>query len=351
MSSGERGEPVRALPGADKVFLTGASGFVGSAVLDALLDAGFAVRALVRPHSYRDHLNRTGVEVIEGDLGDRTAIENGMSACRYAFHVAADYRLWAPRAAEIFETNVAGTRRVMEEALSTGIERVVYTSSVATLALPADGEPGDETKSASEETSVGAYKRSKIAAERIVRQMVANEGLPAVIVNPSTPIGPGDRRPTPTGRIIVAAARGQMPVFVETGLNFVDVRDVAVGHLLALRHGRIGERYILGGENVLFSRLLRDIAMLLHTRPPLFRIPWYAALPFAYGAEAVAARTGKEPLATVSGAYMARRRMFFSSTKAEAELGYVARPYLAALRDALHWFYKNKFIPSDAHPA
>jgi len=351
MSSGERGEPGRTLRGADKVFLTGASGFVGSAVLDVLLDEGFAVRALVRPHSYRSHLKRADIELVEGDLSDRASIKKGMSGCRYAFHVAADYRLWAPRAADIFEINVSGTRRLMEEALRARVERLVYTSSVATLALPGSGHLGDETKSASEETSVGAYKRSKIAAERIVREMVAKEGLPAVIVNPSTPIGPGDRRPTPTGRIIVAAARGQMPVFVETGLNFVDVRDVAVGHLLALRRGRIGERYILGGENVLFSRLLRDIAILLHTRPPLLRIPWYAALPFAYGAEAVAARTGKEPLATVSGAYMARHRMFFSSAKAQAELGYVARPYLAALREALHWFYKNKFIPSDAHPA
>jgi len=265
----------------EHVLLTGASGFVGAAVLGKLIGAGFAVRALVRPTSPHDHLAGPGLTLVPGDMRDRSSVRAAMVGCRYVFHVAADYRLWARARAEVFESNVAGTRHVMEESLAVGIERVVYTSSVATLALRPDGTAADESSSLPEQHAVGAYKRSKIAAERLVREMIAERGLPAVIVNPSTPIGPGDRRPTPTGRIIVAAASGRLPAFVETGLNLVHVDDVAEGHLAALHRGSIGERYILGGQNVPFSQMLADIAALLGRPAPRWRLPWFATLPVA----------------------------------------------------------------------
>jgi dihydroflavonol-4-reductase len=330
----------------DHVLLTGASGFVGAAVLSKLIDAGFAVRVLVRSTSRREHLADLSAALVPGDLRDRSSIKAATAGCRYVFHVAADYRLWMRARKEVYESNVAGTRHIMEEALAAGVERVVYTSSVATLALRPDGTAADERASLPEEHAVGAYKRSKIAAERLVREMVAERGLPAVIVNPSTPIGPGDRKPTPTGRIIVAAASGQFPAFVETGLNLVHVNDVAEGHLAALHRGAIGERYILGGDNVAFSQMLADIAALVGRRAPLWRLPWYATLPVACIAEATGLVTGREPLATLSGVRMARHRMFFSSTKAERDLGYRAQPYAQALRDAVQWFHENGYLPS-----
>jgi len=329
----------------EHVLLTGASGFVGAAVLGKLIGAGFAVRALVRPTSPHDHLAGPGLTLVPGDMRDRSSVRAAMVGCRYVFHVAADYRLWARARAEVFESNVAGTRHVMEESLAVGIERVVYTSSVATLALRPDGTAADESGSLPEQHAVGAYKRSKIAAERLVREMIAERGLPAVIVNPSTPIGPGDRRPTPTGRIIVAAASGRLPAFVETGLNLVHVDDVAEGHLAALHRGSIGERYILGGQNVPFSQMLADIAALLGRPAPRWRLPWFATLPVACISEAASMVTGREPLATLSGVRMARHRMFFSAAKAERELGYRARPYPQALRDAVQWFYDNGYLP------
>lgn len=323
---------------ATDVFITGATGFVGSAVLRVLLDAGFSVRALSRPHSPRADLTGFGVQFVEGDLRDRASIGAAMAGCRYVFHVAADYRLWARSRSEIFATNVDGTRNVMEQALRLDVERVVYTSSVATLALRPDGTAADESMPLPEHAAIGAYKRSKVAAERLVREMVADRGLPAVIVNPSTPVGARDVRPTPTGRIIVAAASGRIPAFVDTGLNLVHVGDVALGHLAALRCGRIGEGYILGGQDVLFSRMLGDIAQLVGRRAPRIHMPWYSAVPIACGAEAVAWMTGREPLATLDGVRLARHRMFFSAAKAERELGIRARPYLEGLQDAVRWF-------------
>ncbi len=323
---------------ADRTFITGASGFVGGAVLSKLLEAGLAVRALVRPSSRVDDLTRLGVELVEGDLRDRSSIAAAMAGSRYVFHVAADYRLWARNRSEIFASNVDGTRNVMEAALRAGVERVVYTSSVATLALRPDGAPADESRLLSEAEGIGAYKRSKIAAERLVCAMVAARNLPAVIVNPSTPIGPRDRRPTPTGRIVVAAAAGQIPAFVDTGLNLVHVDDVALGHLAALQCGKIGQRYILGGQNVTFAQMLADIAALAGRRPPRWRLPWYATLPVACVAEAAAYVTGREPLATLDGVRLSRYRMFFSAAKAERDLGFRARPYQEALSDAVRWF-------------
>jgi dihydroflavonol-4-reductase len=324
--------------------VTGATGFVGSAVAKALRDAGFLVRALVRPGSPRAHIAGLELELVEGDLRDRASVARAMHGARYVFHVAADYRLWARDKREIFAANVDGTRNIMQEALRAGVERVVYTSSVATLALRPNDEPADETRPLSEDQGIGAYKRSKIAAERLVETMVANDGLPAVTVNPSTPIGPRDVKPTPTGRIIVEAACGRIPGFVDTGLNLVHVDDVAEGHLAALRRGAIGERYILGGTNVPFADMLADIARLVGRNPPRLRIPRAVALPVAYAAEGMARLTGREPFATVDGIRMSEHRMFFTAAKAERELGFRARPYLRGLEDAIHWFREAGYL-------
>jgi dihydroflavonol-4-reductase len=330
----------------DKVLVTGASGFVGSAVARCLVEAGFAVRALVRSKSPRAHLAGLDLDFFEGELRDRKSLERAMAGMRYVFHVAADYRLWAHDPGEIFASNVEGTRNVMEEAMRAGVERVVYTSSVATLGLRPDGTAADESVPLSEEQGIGAYKRSKIAAERLVEAMVAERGLAAVIVNPSTPIGPRDVRPTPTGRIIVEAAKGRIPAFVDTGLNLVHVDDVASGHLAALRHGRIGERYILGGQNVLFAQMLADIAGLVGGRPARIRLPWRALIPVAFAAEAIANLTGHEPFATLNGVYMAKHRMFFVSTKAEQALAYRSRHYGEGIEDAVRWFRDCGYLGS-----
>jgi dihydroflavonol-4-reductase len=325
----------------DKVLVTGATGFIGSAVARCLVEAGFSVRALVRSKSPRAHLAELDLDFCEGELRDRKSLERASAGMRYVFHLAADYRLWARDPSEIFATNVQGTRNVMEEAMRAGVERIVYTSSVTTLGLRPDGTPADESVLLSEEQGIGAYKRSKIAAERLVEAMVAERGLAAVIVNPSAPIGPRDVRPTPTGRIIVEAAKGRIPAFVDTGLNLVHVDDVASGHLAALRRGKIGERYILGGQNVLFSQMLADIARLLGRRPPRVRLPWRALIPVAFAAEVVANLTGREPFATLTGVRMARHRMFFASTKAEQALGYRSRHYVQGIEDAVGWFRAN----------
>ena len=330
----------------EKILVTGASGFVGSAVARKLVEAGFSVRALVRGTSPRAHLAGLGLDFFEGDLRDRKSVERAIAGMRYAFHVAADYRLWARDPSEIFASNVEGTRILMEEAMRAGVERVIYTSSVATIALRSDGMSADETTPLREDQGIGAYKRSKIAAERLVEAMVAERGLAAVIVNPSTPIGPGDVRPTPTGRIIIEAAKGRIPAFINTGLNLVHVDDVASGHLAALHHGKIGERYILGGQDVLFSQMLRDIAGLVGRRAARVRLPWRALIPVAYVAEAVANVTGREPFATLDGVYMAKYRMFFASTKAEQELGYRSRRYTEGIDDAVRWFRDAGYLSS-----
>ena len=325
----------------DRALVTGASGFVGSAVAAALLARGATVRALVRPTSARTNLPR-GVEVAVGDMRDPAAMTTAMQGVRYLFHVAADYRLWAADPEEIIAANIEGTRNAMQAAKAAGVERIVYTSSVATLALR-EGAPADESVGLDESQGIGAYKRSKIAAERIVEAMVEG-GLPAVIVNPSTPIGPRDVRPTPTGRMLVEAARGRMPAYVDTGLNLVHVDDVAEGHLSALSLGRVGERYILGGDDVLLAELLAVIAAAVGRRGPLAKLPRAPLFPLAYAAEAVARVTGREPFITVDGLRMAKRRMFFTSRKAERELSYRHRPWREGLDDALAWFRRQGLI-------
>ena len=250
------------------ILVTGASGFVGAAVVRQLLAAGHAVRALIRPTSAHTNLAGLPVEIAQGDLRDPDSLKRAMAGVRFVFHVAADYRLWARHPQDIVRTNVEGTRALMEAALRAGVERIVYTSSVATLKARPDGKPSDETFPLDAAAAIGAYKYSKVVAERLVETMVAERKLPAVIVNPSTPIGPRDVRPTPTGRIIVEAAAGRMPAYVDTGLNLVHVDDVAAGHLLALAKGRIGERYILGGQDVLLGDMLREIARQTGRSPP-----------------------------------------------------------------------------------
>jgi dihydroflavonol-4-reductase len=330
----------------EKIFVTGASGFIGSAVARKLVDAGYSVRALVRSTSPRQHLAELDLDFFEGDLRDRKSVERAMAGMRYAFHLAADYRLWTRDPSEIFTTNVEGTRNVMEAAIGAGVERVVYTSSVATIALRSDGTAADETAPLREDQGIGAYKRSKIAAERLVEAMVAERGLAAVIVNPSAPIGPRDVRPTPTGRIIVEAAKGRVPAFIDTGLNLVHVDDVASGHLAALHFGKIGERYILGGQNVLFSQMLKDIAGIVGRRAAWVRLPWRALIPVAFIAEGVANVTGREPFATVDGVCMAKDRMFYASTKAEQDLSYRSRPYVEGIEDAVRWFREAGYLNS-----
>jgi dihydroflavonol-4-reductase len=326
--------------------VTGATGFVGSAVARRLVAEGFSVRALVRPGSPRFHLAGLDLEFATGDLRDAASVRQSMQGIRYVFHVAADYRLWARDRSEIFAANVDGTRIIMEEARRAGVERIVYCSSVATLKLHHDGSAADETIGLSEAEGIGAYKRSKIAAERLVEAMIARDALPAVIVNPSTPIGPRDVKPTPTGRIIVEAARGRMPGFLDTGLNLVHVDDVAEGHLAALRHGKIGERYILGGENVTLADMLAEIARQVGRRAPRLKIPRAVVVPIAYAAEARARLTGREPFTTLDGIRMADHRMFFTAAKAERELGVRARPYREALADAIAWFGAAGYLDS-----
>jgi len=325
--------------------VTGATGFVGSAVVRALLDAGEVPRVLVRPESDRRNLDGLGVDLAEGDLRDAASLARACRGCQALFHVAADYRLWVPRPEEIYAANVDGTRALMQAAGAAGVARIVYTSSVATLGFNRDGSPADEATPAALADMIGHYKRSKFLAEEVVRGMVTEAGLPAVIVNPSTPIGPRDIKPTPTGRMIVEAARGRIPAFVDTGLNVVHVADVAAGHLLAFERGRIGERYILGGENLAFAEILGSIARLRGRPPPRLRLPHGLVLPIAHAAEAWARLTGgAEPFVTVDGLRMSKKRMFFTSAKAETVLGYRARPAEAALADAVTWFREAGYL-------
>ena len=325
--------------------VTGATGFVGSAVARQLLARGETVRVLARPGGDRRNLIDLKLEVAEGDLGDPASLERALRGCQALFHVAADYRLWVPRPDEIYQANVEGTRRLMELAGEVGVARIVYTSSVATLGLNPDGHPADEATPVALDNMIGHYKRSKFLAEREVAKLVRDAGLPAVIVNPSTPVGPRDIKPTPTGRMIVEAASGRMPAFVDTGLNVVHVDDVAAGHLLAFERGEIGSRYVLGGENLTLADILAGIARTCGRRAPKIRIPHGAILPLAHAAEAWARLRGRgEPFVTVDGLRMAQKRMFFSSAKAESALGYRARAAQEALADAVQWFRTAGYI-------
>lgn len=325
--------------------VTGASGFVGSAVTRALLAEGRKVRVLLRPTSDPRNLAGLAVETRIGALEDHASLKAALAGCGTLFHVAADYRLWVPDAEAMYRANVEGTRALMEAALAARVERIVYTSSVAVLGLKEDGDPADETTPSALADMIGPYKRSKFLAEQAVRDLVRSKRLPAVIVNPSTPIGPRDVKPTPTGRMILEAAAGRMPAFVDTGLNLVHVDDVAQGHLLAEARGAIGERYILGGEDLSLAEILRRIAALTGRKPPTLRVPIPAIWPVALAAEAMGRVTGREPFVTIDGLRMARHKMFFSSDKAKRALGYQPRPAQAALADAVAWFRQAGMCP------
>lgn len=324
--------------------VTGAAGFVGSAVVRAALAEGFNVRAVVRAGSSTANLDGLDVDVIRADARDRSAMRAALTGIDLLFHVAADYRLWAPDPESIIVANRTMTEAVMHAALDAGTARIVYTSSVAALAARTDGQPVDETAPLEPEQGVGAYKRSKIVAERLVEDLVAREGLPAVIVNPSTPVGPRDIKPTPTGRVLVEAATGRIPAFVDTGLNLVHVDDVARGHLLAAAHGTVGERYILGGEDVNLADLLAEIAGRRGRKAPTLRLPRAPLFPVAFAAEMVARVTKREPLLTIDALRMARYRMFFSSQKARNVLGYTARPWQEGVAEALVWFDQGGYL-------
>ena len=327
--------------------VTGATGFVGSAVARKLLAAGETVRVLARPGSDRRNVEGLAVEVVEGDLTDRASLERALKGCSALFHVAADYRLWVPRPAEIYRANVEGSRNIVLAAAEAGVGRIVYTSSVAVLGLIVGGTPADEDTPVALANMVGHYKRSKFQAEEEVRRLVREHGLPVVIVNPSTPIGPRDIKPTPTGRMIVDAAAGRMPAYVDTGLNVVHVDDVAEGHLLAFERGVVGERYILGGENMSLRQILIDVAKLTGRRAPFVRLPHNLILPVAAAAEGWArVAGGREPIVTLDSIRMAKKKMFFSAEKARRALGFAPRPAGEALREAVAWFREMGIIPS-----
>jgi dihydroflavonol-4-reductase len=319
-----------------KALVTGATGFVGAAVARALLGDGWEVRALVRPNADRRNLSGLALETVRGDLHEPASLAAAARGCQALFHLAADYRLGARHPQELYRTNVEGTRHVLAAARAAGVARVVYTSSVATIGIPDDGSPGNETTPVALSDMVGHYKRSKFLAERVARAAAA-DGSSVVIVNPSTPVGPGDIKPTPTGQMVRDAARGRMPAYVDTGLNIVHVDDVAAGHLLALKRGRDGECYILGGEDLTLRDILAEIARIVGRRPPRVRLPARPLLPLAYLAEGLARVTGGSTRLTVEGVRLAYKRMFFSSAKAARELGYRARPAPEALSDAIAW--------------
>lgn len=326
------------------VLVTGATGFVGAAVARALLAQGASVRALVRPGSDRRNLAGLAIEPVEGSLDDPPSLARAVAGCRRLFHVAADYRLWVPDPAPMFRANVDGSVALVRAASEAGVERIVYTSSVAVLGLHGDGRPADEAVPSAAADMIGPYKLSKFRAEEAVGRLVRETGAPVVIVNPSTPVGPRDVKPTPTGRMIVEAATGRMPAFVDTGLNVVHVDDVATGHLLAAERGAVGERYILGGENLSLAEILAVVAGIVGRRAPTVRLPIPAIWPLAVAAEAVARVTGGEPFVTRDGLRMARKKMFFTSDKARATLGYAPRPAAEGIADAIAWFRTEGYL-------
>jgi dihydroflavonol-4-reductase len=326
-----------------RAMVTGATGFVGAAVARSLLQRGWQVRALVRQGSDRRQLRQLAVEIATGDLVQPATLGPALVDCDALLHVAADYRLGALDPGQLYRTNVEGTRNILDAARHAGTARIVYTSSVATIGLPADGSPGQEDTPVTLGDMVGHYKRSKFLAEQVARE-AARAGAPVVIVNPSTPIGPGDVKPTPTGQVVLDAAAGRTPAFIDTGLNIVHVDDVAAGHLLALERGRIGERYILGGQDMTLREILGEIARLVGRSPPRVRLPRALVLPIAYAAEAVARITGRPGRITVEAVRMAKKRMYFSSAKAARELGYHWRAPALAFADAVRWFQEQGYL-------
>ncbi len=325
--------------------VTGATGFVGSAVVRALLERGADVRILARPGSDRRNLAGLGIAVYEGDLMIADTLKPALEGCEGLFHVAADYRIWTRDPGPMFRANVDGSRAILQAAHELGVKRAVYTSSVAVLGIDPSGKPSNEETPVTYDDMIGVYKQSKYRAEEAVDEVIQETGLNCVIVNPSTPIGPRDIKPTPTGRLVLEAAMGRMPAYVDTGLNVVHVDDVAAGHLLAFENGEKGRRYILGGEDMLLRDILHKVAGIAGVKPPVMQIPRGPIYPIAWAAEKWCSLTGRgEPFATVDGLNMSKKKMFFSSARAETELGYDHRPGVEALRDAVTWFSDNGYL-------
>jgi dihydroflavonol-4-reductase len=327
------------------ILVTGATGFVGSAVARKLLAAGETVRVMARAGSNRRNIEDLDVELCIGDLTQAETLAPAVAGCSAVFHVAADYRLWTRHPEEMMRTNIEGSKALIKAALDADVERIVYTSSVAALGINKNETPADETTPSSLEDMIGVYKRSKYLAEEAVHKLVAEKKAPVIIVNPSAPVGPRDIKPTRTGKLIADAAAGRMPAFVDTGLNVVHVDDVAEGHVLAWQKGKIGERYILGGENLLLASILREISELVGRKPPRISIPHGVVMPIAYIAEALTKLSGGEkPLVAVDEVRMARKKMYFTSAKAQRELGYSPRPVSEAFADAVNWFRENGYL-------
>mgnify|MGYP001255897022 CR=1 FL=1 len=327
-----------------KTLITGATGFVGAAVLRELLKKGHKVKALVRQSSVLDNLKNLDVEIVYGDLKDRDSLKKSLKDCKYLFHVAADYRLWIPRPEEIYQNNVNGTENLMEEALNSEIEKVVYTSSVAVLGKPTEGDIADETTPVSVSQMIGHYKKSKFLAEEKVKELYKTRKLPVVIVNPAAPVGPRDIKPTPTGKMVLDAAMKKIPAYLDTGLNIVHVDDVAKGHIQAFNKGKLGERYILGGENLTLKEMLEIISILCGNKPPKIRLPRKPLYPIGYVFEIFARLFNiKNPMLTVDMIRMAEKKMFFSSEKAKKELNYTYKSAKIALKDAIQWFIDNGY--------
>ena len=332
-----------------KTLVTGATGFLGSHVARALAGRGEDVRVLVRPSSDLRALEGLAAERMQGDLRDSASLARAVEGASRVFHVAADYRLWARDPREIYESNVAGTQNLLDAARRASVEKFVYTSTVATIAVPRRGALPDECTESSISEMIGHYKRSKFEAETCAVQ-AARAGLPVVIVNPTTPVGPGDWKPTPTGKIIVDFLNGRMPAYVDTGLNFVPVEDCALGHLLAADRGRVGERYILGGRNLTLKEML-DMVSAASGRPaPRWKIPYVLAYAAGWVDSGLSGALGREPHIPLEGVRMARHKMFVNSSKAERELGFAPGPIESAIAQAVAWYYANGYVAAGRAP-
>lgn len=326
-----------------KVLVTGATGFVGANVVRELLRDGRSVRVLVRRTSDRRAIAGLDLEICEGDLLDPASLARAVAGVGHVYHIAADYRLWARDPRELYRANVDGTRAVLAAAAAAAVERVVYTSTVGALGIPGDGSPGTETTPVGLEDMVGPYKRSKFLAEQVALEW-AGRGLPVVIVNPSAPVGPWDVKPTPTGRLIVDFLHGKMFATLDTGLNVVHVRDVARGHILAGERGRIGEKYILGNQNLSLTEIFQMLARLTGRPAPRLRVPYALAWCGAVCMEGFARLTGGVPQVPLTAVRMARKRMYFSPAKAVRELELPQTPVEEALRDAVEWFAAHGYV-------
>jgi dihydroflavonol-4-reductase len=323
--------------------ITGATGFIGSRVARLLAERGEGVRAMVRAASRRENLAGLDLELVEGDLKDPGSLRRAVEGCETVYHVAADYRLWARDPGELERTNVGGTRNLLEACRAAGVRKVVYTSSVGALGIPRDGTPGTEATPVALTDMIGVYKRTKFLAEEEALRFAA-EGLPVVLVHPSTPVGPGDIKPTPTGKIVVDFVNGRMPAFVDTGLNIVDVDDVAAGHLLAAERGRVGEKYILGNRNMTLREILEALADITGRPAPKVEIPYALAWSAGWVSTSWASVTGSEPGIPLEGVRMARKKMFFDASKAVRELGLPQTPVETALERAVRWFADHGYV-------